>query len=194
VTGPRRAGPACAIVVLAAAVLALAPFASAAAGPISLDWTEVGPLCNRVSTEGVHNCGSSRYPAVFRLTVSTLTVSPHGWSIAVSLTNLSRHSLTLDAAPIRVCTFASPDSTEPRCLAARQTQIGPVHLKPAQTWNADQTGPGRLEAGRWLRVLLPAVTGSFSSPTGGAIAWVSVHAYRLGAGGRSVAHAVGTGA
>ena len=182
---PIGAAAACALAVL---VLA-AP--SPAAGPIGLDWTEYAPLCNRISTEGVSNCGQTRYPAVFRLRVTSLVTTAHGWSLSLSLTNVGRHTLALGSGPIKVCTFATPDSTDARCLVGPQGKA--VRLDPGAAVDDDLAGTGGLASGRWLRVELPVVTGRFSSPTGGAIGWVTVHAYRLGPGGHSVAHATGTG-
>lgn len=69
----------------------------------------------------------------------------------------------------------------------------PSTLAPGATWQATVRGHGRVFAGRWLRVLLPGVTGSFSSPTGGVIAWLTVHAYLYGPDGHSVARYNGTG-
>ena len=179
----------------ATAACALAALAIAAPGraavPISLGWTEIAPVCNRVSTAGVANCGTARYPAVFRLRVTSLTEADDRWSLTLSLTNLGSHTLTLGPGPIRVCTFATVDSTDARCHVG--TQAATAHLKPGATWRAEPTGTGRLASGWWLRVELPVVSGRFSSPTGGAIGWVTVHAYRLGSGGSSVAHAIGTG-
>ena len=53
------------------------------------------------------------------------------------------------------------------------------------------TSSGMMQAG-YKSVLLPGVMGSFSSPTGGVIAWLTVHAYHFVAGGRSVASVVET--
>jgi hypothetical protein len=129
---------------------------------------------------------------VFRLGVASVRVGADSWSIALSLTNLTRHVLTVAAEPVRVCAFDSPDSTRSRCLAASHAPSAPVHLRPGEEWRADPAGQGRLAAGEWLRVLVPVVSGSFSSPTGPIIAWMTIHAYQVGSG-RSVARSIGTG-
>jgi hypothetical protein len=170
----------------------LAPFASAADAPPSLPWVEVAPVCNRISTAGVGDCGSVSYPAVFTLGVGTLVVRANSWSVAFTITNLTDHTLTIAAAPIRLCVFTSASSTQSRCLDASQTPAKPMRLPPVKTWEAHATGRGRIAAGEWVRVLLPAVTGSFGSPTGGIVAWMTLHAWKVGTG-TTVMRGIGSG-
>jgi hypothetical protein len=68
-----------------------------------------------------------------------------------------------------------------------------VVLRPGAIWRTTTQGKGKIVAGQWIRFLLPTVQGSFASPTGGVIAWMTVYAYRYGPGGYSVASAIGTG-
>ena len=69
----------------------------------------------------------------------------------------------------------------------------PATLAGGAGWGATETGQGTIPAGRWLRVLLPGVTGAFTSPTGGVISWLTVHVYHFIPGGHSVAHYNGVG-
>jgi hypothetical protein len=180
-------------IVLPAGLAALLLAPAAAASRIALGWNEVAPLCNRVSNVGVSGCAGARYPAAFRLRVATLSVQSNTWSVGVSLTNLTRKPLTFTGGPIRLCLFPSAKSPRARCLPTPAVPRPLVRLSPGRTWRLTQQGTGRIRAGQWIRFRFPTVQGSFTSPTGNVIAWTTVHAYRFGPGGHSVASAIGTG-
>jgi len=159
---------------------------------VRLDWTEYAPLCNTISSIGVTNCGPVHYPPVFRLTVSTLTVKGEDWSLRLALTNLAATPLSF-SGPFELCQLTQLTTVRTECTAASDSSPRPAKLAPRATWQATEQGRGHIVTGRWLRVLLPGVTGSFSSPTGGVIAWLTVHAYLFEPGGHSVARYNGNG-
>jgi hypothetical protein len=190
---PRRLATPTALAAATCAALLLLPSASASQVVI-LNWAEVAPLCNRVSDVGVSGCAGARYPAAFRVQVTSLSVSGKSWSTRVFLTNLTRKALVVAGTPLKLCLFPSARSAQGRCLAAAPTAPrGPTALARGRTWEVTARGVGKIADGRWIRFLLPIVRGSFASPTGGVVEWMTVHAYRFGPGGHSVASAIGTG-
>ena len=161
---------------------------------VILNWTEVAPLCNRVSNVGVSGCAGTRYPAAFRVHVASLSVTGKRWSARVFLTNLTRTTLVIAGTPLKLCLFPTARSVQARCLSAAPTaRHGSTALARGRMWEVTARGVGTITNGRWIRFLFPIVTGSFASPTGGVIEWMTVHAYRFGPGGHSVASAIGTG-
>jgi hypothetical protein len=161
---------------------------------IRLGWNEVAPRCNKVSNAGVSGCEGTRYPVVFRARVGVLDLRTSGWSVSVSITNLTRKPLLIPGGIVQLCVFPGPKSPRSRCLKPALIPPAPlVRLDPGRSWATTANGKGRVAAGQWVRVLFPMVTGSFESPTGPAIVWMTVHAYRAGPGGHSVVSAVGTG-
>jgi hypothetical protein len=183
-----------------AAALLLAPLAlgasaahprAAAATTAQLHWTEYAPLCNTVASVGVTTCGPDPFAPVFRLRVSTLSVSADRWSLGVSLTNLTASPLFFSGS-FELCVLAEVTTTRTDCRPASAASPRPRTLAAGATWQGTERGEADLTSGYWIRVLLPGVTGSFSSPTGGVIAWLTVHAYHFVPGGRSVARYNGT--
>jgi len=190
-----------AVVAAASAVLAPGALGSSRAGvtaaprigarTVQLRWTEYAPLCNTVATVGVPSCGPDPFAPVFRLRVSTLRVAADRWSLGVSLTNLSGVTLSFSGR-FQLCVLAEVTTTRTDCRPASADSPRPGALAPGATWAGTERGAADITSGYWIRLLLPGVTGSFDSPTGGVIAWLSVHAYHLVPGGRSVARYNGT--
>jgi hypothetical protein len=176
--------------VAAAALLAAGAAAAAKPLPVAtmarLHWTEYAPLCNTVATIGVTTCGPDRFAPVFRLGVNTLRVSADRWRLGVALTNLTAAPLSFSGR-FELCVLAEVTTTRTDCRAASASSPRPRTLAAGATWEGTEHGEADIAAGYWIRVLLPGVTGTFSSPTGGVIAWLTVHAYHLVPGGGSVA-------
>jgi hypothetical protein len=165
---------------------------AASSATAHLDWTEYAPLCNSVSNVGVPNCTEQPYPAVFRLHVGTLTAGDGRWSVGVSLRNLTKGTLAFSGR-FKLCILTTEATPRTECLAASASARRLTTLAGGAGWGATETGQGTIPAGRWLRVLLPGVTGAFTSPTGGVISWLTVHVYHFIPGGHSVAHYNGVG-
>jgi hypothetical protein len=189
----RRLATLTVIAAMTSAALLLVPNAAASQIAI-LNWTEVAPLCNRVSNVGVSGCGGTHYPAVFRVHVASLSVTGKKWSARVFLTNLTRTPLVIAGTPLKLCLCPTARSVQARCLSGSPTAPhGSTALARGKTLDITARGVGTITNGRWIRFLLPIVTGSFASPTGAVIEWMTVHAYRFGPDGHSVASAIGTG-
>ncbi len=167
----------------------------AAASPaktVALGWNEVAPVCNKVSNAGVTGCAGARYAPAFRVRVLSFTATGTAWSVRAAITNLTTKPLTFTAGPVKLCLFPTAKSARSSCLATPVLPRPLVSLKPGGTWTTTQRGTGRIVAGRWVRFLFPTVRGSFVSPTGNAVQWLTVHAYEY-PGGPSVASYVGSG-
>jgi hypothetical protein len=177
---------------IGAAAVPRAAAAPPASTAVKLGWTEYAPLCNTTLTVGVTYCGPDPYPAVFRLQVGTLTVASGHWSLTLAVKNLTRSPLSFSGR-VELCVLPQLQTTRTDCMPASAASRPLARLAPGATWQATERGSGFVVAGHWIRVMLPGVTGSFVSPTGGVIAWLTVHAYWFGPGGHSVTRYNGDG-
>src|SRR5579859_7068633 len=137
-----------------AAGLLLATTVAAARAPAAtiaqLHWTEYAPLCNTVATVGVTSCGPDPFAPVFRLRVSTLSVSADRWTLGVSLTNLTAAPLSWSGR-FELCVLAEVTTTRTDCRPASPASPRPRTLAAGETWQGVERGEADITNGYWIR-------------------------------------------
>jgi hypothetical protein len=125
----------------------------ARARTIALDWHEE----------------TGRAGASMIVDVRRLVVRPNGWTVTASVTNETHVTMTigrphhpgetefgvlvLDTARLKDIHAAGPG-----VFASHGGPPAPFALRPGETWSGTFSGPGRLVAGRYVRVELGPVT------------------------------------
>jgi hypothetical protein len=149
----------------------------------------------------VEKAGSQQSGLVFR--VRSFSVTPNGWRAAISMTNQTGATFTIDgyrdplenAFGLMLFRTGSHAELEQRNAGLtlpvlRQAMTFapplPTTLRPDATWSGTVSAPGALPSGLWVRLVFGAFVPKPAMPdslrrqgAGNDLVWITDHAYRL---------------
>lgn len=150
-----------------ATVVALVLAAPAAATDVPLNWRE------QVKDGKGH--------VVMTFEVRGLVFDKTGWAAAISFTNNSKRTVSINP-DFGLALYKAKKSTEhPNRLlvAARVDPTMPKRLGPGKRWRGAIGGSGKPPVGMYVRVVFGYYTGLAVEGAPGGFTWVTDHAYRM---------------